>query len=53
LEQWRVDQIAAEAPEECWFRFRVAEGSKGPHVYDWNAALFGAPTDDHGQHAGC
>jgi SRSO17 transposase len=49
LEQRRVDQIAADAPADSWFRFSVAEGSKGPRVYDWNAARFGAPTDEHGQ----
>jgi SRSO17 transposase len=48
LEQRRVDQIAADAPAESWFRLGVAEGSKGPRVYDWNAARFGAPTE-HGQ----
>ena len=45
LEQTRVDQIAAEAPKQTWFRYNVADGSKGPRVYDWNAARFGPPTE--------
>lgn len=48
FEQKRVDQIAADAPQESWSRFSVADGSKGPRVYDWSAATFGAPTE-HGQ----
>lgn len=50
LEQKRVDQIAAGAPKNTWFRFSVAEGSKGPRVYDWNAARFGALTESGHQH---
>jgi SRSO17 transposase len=45
LEQRRVDQIAADAPAKSWFRFSVAQGSKGPRVYDWNAARYGTPTE--------
>jgi SRSO17 transposase len=45
LEQKRVDQIAGDAPGDSWFRFSVADGSKGPRVYDFSAAKFGAPTD--------
>jgi len=45
LEQKRVNQIAAAAPENTWFRYSVAEGSKGPRVYDWSAAKFGALTE--------
>lgn len=48
VEQKRVDQIAADAPAKSWFRFSVADGSKGPRLYDWSAAKFGAPTE-HGQ----
>ncbi len=50
FEQKRVDRIAADAPPNSGFRFSVAEGSKGPRVYDWNAAKFGALTDQGHQH---
>jgi len=49
-EQKRVDQIAAEAPANTWFRCSVADGSKGPRVYDWNAARFGVLTEQGQQH---
>jgi len=41
----RVDQIAGTIPTESWMRFSIAEGSKGPRVYDWSADQFGEPTD--------
>ncbi len=45
LSQQRVDQIAQSIPRKSWFRMSVADGTKGPRVYDWAAAKFGAPTD--------
>ena len=48
FEQRRVDRIAAEASAEGWFRHSIAEGSKGPRVYDWSAVPFG-PLTDKGQ----
>jgi SRSO17 transposase len=50
LEQKRVDRIAADAPKNTWFRYSVAEGAKGPRVYDWNAARFGVLTETGHQH---
>lgn len=47
LRQKRVDAIADDVPEEQWFRLSIAEGSKGPRVYDWAAGRMGAPTE-HG-----
>ncbi len=44
LEQKRVDQIAGDVPE-AWFRMSVADGSKGPRLYDWAAWTFGLPTE--------
>ena len=45
LRQRRVDAIARDVPDENWFRFSVAEGSKGPRVYDWTAGKLGIPTE--------
>jgi len=45
--QQRVDRIAEQLDDHDWFRFSVAQGAKGPRVYDWAAGQFGAPTD-HG-----
>lgn len=45
--QQRVDCIAEQLGEHNWFRFSVAQGAKGPRVYDWAAGRFGAPTE-HG-----
>ena len=50
LEQRRVDQIAETAPADAWFRYSVANGSKGPRVYDWCAAKFGELTTAGHQH---
>lgn len=50
FEQKRVDQVAADAPKNTWFRHGVADGSKGPRVYDWSAAKFGALTEQGHQH---
>lgn len=44
LEQKRVDEIARTTPRKAWFRLSVADGAKGPRVYDWAAARFGEPT---------
>jgi len=43
-EQQRVDQIAEIVPADAWFRYSVADGSKGPRVYDWCVVKFGEPT---------
>ena len=45
LEQTRVDEIAGDIPEKAWFRMSVADGSKGPRLYDWAATTFGLPTE--------
>jgi SRSO17 transposase len=50
LEQKRVDQIAGDVPKNAWFRYSVADGSKGPRVYDFSAARFGALTEQAHQH---
>lgn len=44
-EQKRVDRIAGDAPKHTWFGCSVADGSKGPRIYDWSAARFGGLTD--------
>jgi len=31
----RADKIAEQVPAEAWQRFAVAEGAKGPRLYDW------------------
>ena len=41
--QKRLDAIAKEISEN-WLRLSVADGTKGPRLYDWSAAQFGAPT---------
>lgn len=43
--QRRVDDIAAEVPADAWIRMSVGDGAKGPRVYDWVAARYGAPTE--------
>jgi len=45
LRQQRADQIVRTLPLNAWQRISVAEGSKGPRVYDWAAGKFGVPTD--------
>jgi len=45
LTQRRVEAIAAEIPASAWFRMSVGDGAKGPRVYDWAAARYGAPTE--------
>lgn len=47
LRQQRVDKIADTIPTDAWSRFTIANGAKGPRVYDWAAGQFGAPTE-HG-----
>ena len=44
FQQQRVDAIAEDVPRRSWFRLSVAEGSKGPRVYDWTAGKLGIPT---------
>ena len=45
LAQQRVDEIAADIPSQSWFRMSIAEGAKGPRVYDWAAAKWGVRTE--------
>lgn len=45
FQQKRVDAIARDLDEEAWFRMSVADGSKGPRVYDWSAGAFGVPIE--------
>lgn len=45
FEQKRVDEIARTFRRKTWFRMSVANGAKGPRVYDWAAARFGEPTE--------
>jgi SRSO17 transposase len=47
LEQKRVDEIAQTIPHKAWSRLSVADGAKGPRVFDWAATKFGVPTE-HG-----
>jgi len=47
LRQRRVDKIADEIPVDAWSRLTIADGAKGPRVYDWAAGQFGSPTE-HG-----
>jgi len=48
LKQQRVDWIAQEVAAEDWQRIRVAQGSKGPRVYDWAGGRLGVPTETPG-----
>jgi len=41
----RLDTLGKEIPDENWSRLSVADGTKGPRVYDWAAGQFGIPTD--------
>lgn len=45
LKQQRVDTIAKALPSDAWQRISVADGTKGPRVYDWAAGEYGVPTD--------
>ncbi len=45
LVQQRVDTIAQTIPPDAWQRISVADGSKGPRVYDWAAGQYGVPTE--------
>jgi len=45
LKQQRVDRIAQEVAAEDWQRISVAQGSKGPRVYDWAGGRLGVPTE--------
>ncbi len=48
FEQKRVDEIVRTIAKKNWFRMNVADGSKGPRLYDFAAAKFGALTEkDH------
>jgi len=43
--QQRVDKIADEIPSDAWLRLSVADGAKGPRMYDWSAGRYGERTD--------
>ena len=45
LKQQRVDRIAQNIAPEDWQRISVAQGSKGPRVYDWAGGRLGVPTE--------
>lgn len=44
--QKRFDDIVKDVPADAWFRMSVADGAKGPRVYDWAAGRFGVATED-------
>jgi hypothetical protein len=35
----RADALAAHAPDQAWKRRSCGNGSKGPRVFDWAAAI--------------
>ena len=43
--QRRFDDIVKDVPSDMWFRMNVANGTKGPRVYDWAAGRFGVPNE--------
>ena len=43
--QMRFDEIVKDVPSDMWFRMNIADGTKGPRVYDWAAGRFGVPDD--------
>jgi SRSO17 transposase len=43
--QERFDAIVKDIPEDKWFRMSIADGAKGPRVYDWAAGRFGTPNE--------
>lgn len=43
--QQRVDTVADGIPPDAWLRLSVADGAKGPRVYDRAAGRYGAPTE--------
>jgi SRSO17 transposase len=43
--QRRFDEIVKDVPADMWFRMNVADGTKGPRVYDWAAGRFGVPNE--------
>jgi SRSO17 transposase len=45
LRQPRVDRLVPDVASEDWQRISIAEGSKGPRVYDWAGGRLGAPTE--------
>jgi len=45
MQRQRVDRIADDLPADQWFRMNIANGSKGPRIYDWAAGRFGIPTE--------
>jgi len=44
--QRRFDDIVKDVPADAWFRMSVADGAKGPRVYDWAAGRLGVATED-------
>ena len=45
--QERFDTIVKNIPEDKWFRMSIADGAKGPRVYNWAAGRFGV-SDESG-----
>jgi SRSO17 transposase len=45
LSQRRVDEVVTDVPASSWFRMSVADGAKGPRMYDWAAAQWGLRTE--------
>lgn len=45
FQQRRVDAIADDLDNQQWHRISIAQGSKGPRVYDWAAGSFGVPIE--------
>lgn len=45
LRQQRVDSIVKDIPVDAWFRLSVADGMKGPRLYDWEGGQYGVATD--------
>ena len=43
--QKRFDDIVKDVPADAWFRMSVADGTKGPRIYDWAAGRLGIPTE--------
>ena len=45
LKQQRVDKITDTIPKKDWHRISIAQGSKGPRVYDWAAGKLAMLTE--------
>lgn len=44
--QKRFDDIVKDVPPDAWFRMSIADGTKGPRIYDWAAGRLGVPAED-------